>query len=62
MPKSKNWGQDYMLNNKKEFKALQDFYCGKQEEKKNTNKTPKKKKRKQTARVAFVRKLLEAGI
>jgi len=46
MPKSKNWGQDYMLNNKKEFKAFQDFYYGKQEEKKNTNKTPKKKKRK----------------
>jgi hypothetical protein len=46
MPKSKNWGQDYMLNNKKEFKALQDFYCGKSEEKKNTNSTPKKKKRK----------------
>lgn len=47
MPKSKNWRQDYMLNNKKEFKALQDFYCGKQEEeKKNTNSTPKKKKRK----------------
>lgn len=46
MPKSKNWGQEYMLNNKKEFKALQDFYCENHEEKKNTNSTPKKKKRK----------------
>ena len=46
MPKGKNWGKDYMLNNKNEFKALQDFYCGKNEEKKNINSIPKKKKRK----------------
>jgi hypothetical protein len=46
MATSKNWGQDYILNNKKEFKILNDFYCGKHEENKKTNLTPKKKKRK----------------
>ena len=46
MPKGKNWGKDFMLNNKSQFKEMQDFYCGKHEEKKNTNLTAKKKKRK----------------
>ena len=46
MAKGKNWVQDYIVNNKKEIKALEDFYCGKHEEKKNTNLTAKKKKRK----------------